>query len=102
MQPTFNEQIGDKEQRKLKARKRRNHGIWFGLGMFGVVGWSIAVPVVLGTFAGIWIDLHWPGPYSWTLMLLIIGLIVGCANAWFWIQKQRKRISGELEDNDNE
>jgi ATP synthase protein I len=35
-------------------------------------------------------------------MLLIIGLIVGCANAWFWIQKQRKRISGELEDNDNE
>jgi ATP synthase protein I len=70
--------------------------------MFGVVGWAIAVPVVVGTFIGIWIDLHWPSAYSWTLMLLVIGLFIGCMNAWFWIQKQRRAISEELENNASE
>lgn len=99
MNHDFSNRIGDKEQRKIRARKKRNHSVWFGLGTFGVVGWSIAVPTILGIFAGIWIDLHWRTPYSWTLMLLIGGLATGCANAWFWIQKQRQDISRELENN---
>ncbi len=102
MKQKFPNQIGDKEQRKIRARKKRDHRVWFGLGMFGVVGWSIAVPLVVGTFVGIWIDLHWPSAYSWTLMLLVIGLFIGCLNAWFWIQKQRRAISEELENNESE
>jgi ATP synthase protein I len=102
MKQKFPDQVGSKEQRKIRARQKRNHGIWFGLGMFGVVGWAIAVPVVVGTFIGIWIDLHWPSAYSWTLMLLVIGLFIGCMNAWFWIQKQRRAISEELENNASE
>jgi ATP synthase protein I len=102
MKQKFPDQVGSKEQRKIRARQKRNHGIWFGLGMFGVVGWAIEVPVVVGTFIGIWIDLHWPSAYSWTLMLLVIGLFIGCMNAWFWIQKQRRAISEELENNASE
>ena len=67
--------------------------------MFGVVGWAVAIPTVLGIFLGVWIDLKWPGPYSWTLMLLLVGLILGCLNAWFWVNRQRTMINREREPN---
>lgn len=85
---TLPKQVHDKEQRKLEARKEGKK-VWFGLGMFGVVGWSIALPTVIGGFLGIWIDSHWPGRYSWTLMCIIGGLVLGCATAWSWMQKER-------------
>lgn len=83
--------VGEKEQRKLQARQQRN-GVWFGLGMFGMIGWSVAVPVLLGVALGIWIDRRWPSPYSWTLMLLFLGFGLGCANAWYWLMRERQLI----------
>lgn len=94
----FSEEIHVREKRKLRARDKKTDEVWFGLGMFGVVGWAVAIPTVLGIFLGVWIDLKWPSSYSWTLMLLMIGLIVGCLNAWFWINRQRSAINRERED----
>jgi ATP synthase protein I len=73
----FPETIGAKETRKLKVRREAHHSIWFGMGMFGVVGWSVAVPTVLGVIIGAWIDRSWPSRYSWTLMLLFMGVVLG-------------------------
>jgi ATP synthase protein I len=42
----------------------------------------VVVPTLLGTALGIWLDNHNPGTHSWTLMLLVIGLVIGCLNAW--------------------
>jgi ATP synthase protein I len=83
--------VGEKEDRKLKARKEKDRSVWFGLGMFGLVGWSVAIPTLIGIAVGIWIDTTWPGPYSWTLMLLFIGVAVGCLNAWFWVKRESRR-----------
>lgn len=91
----FPEEVGIRENRKLRARKQKGRDMWFGLGTFGMVGWSVAVPTVAAIFAGIWIDLKWPGRYSWTLMLLVVGLVVGCLHAWFWISRQRNTIKKE-------
>lgn len=33
-----------KQERKIKARQEGERSAWFGLGMFGLVGWSVAVP----------------------------------------------------------
>ena len=85
---TFPKQVRDREKRKIDARKA-DKKIWFGLGMFGVVGWSIALPTVVGGFVGIWLDSRWPGRYSWTLMCLAGGLALGCFTAWNWIQRER-------------
>ena len=98
----FPAQVSSKERRKLKARKQGTSTAWFGLGMFGLVGWAVATPTVAGIFLGIWIDAKWSGPYSWTLMLLLLGLIIGCANAWYWVQKERKAIANDLKKDDNE
>jgi ATP synthase protein I len=85
----FEEQVSAKSKRKLKARKEGNHTVWFGLGMFGIVGWSIAIPTLLGIALGVWIDTKFPSQYSWTLMLLFVGVVLGCINAWYWIERER-------------
>ncbi|RZB32044.1 MAG: ATP synthase protein I [Desulfobacteraceae bacterium Eth-SRB1] len=89
----FSETVGAKEVRKIKARREKERVVWFGLGMFGVIGWSVVIPTLLGIGLGIWIDIKWPSRYSWTLMLLIIGVILGCLNAWLWIVSERKMIN---------
>jgi len=87
-----------KEARKLEARGDRDRGIWFGLGMFGVVGWSVAVPTLVGIALGVWVDRKWPGQWSWTLMLLFAGLGLGCLNAWFWLSRERRAIERRGEE----
>jgi len=97
--PDLAAQIGAKAARKLKARKS-TQGVWFGLGMMGLVGWSVVVPTLLGAALGSWLDHHHPGDHPWTLALLIAGLMVGCANAWYWVAQQEKAMREEPEDTD--
>jgi len=92
--------IGAKAARKLKAQHNPTPGVWFGLGMMGLIGWSVAVPTLLGAALGIWLDSHHPGNHSWTLMLLVIGLAIGCLNAWHWVSKENKEIQEEQEEPD--
>lgn len=84
----FAGRIGRHSNRKMWARGEKRSGLWHGLGMFGLVGWSVSVPALLLTALGIWIDSHFKGSYSWTLMLLIIGIVIGCFNAWYWIRRE--------------
>jgi ATP synthase protein I len=96
----FIRQVGVKETRKLQAQRKAMRTVWFGLGMMGLVGWSVAVPTLLGAALGIWLDKRYPGVHSWTLTLLIIGLAIGCLNAWYWVAKEDREIRVELEKKD--
>lgn len=80
--------ITRKATRMEEARRKKTESAWFGLGMFGMVGWAVAVPVVIGIAIGLWIDARWPGERSWTLALLLGGVALGCLNAWYWIQRE--------------
>lgn len=97
-EPTFSRQVGVQAARKLKAQREATKSVWFGLGMSGLIGWSVTVPTVLGAALGIWIDERYPSKYSWTLMLLLMGLIIGCMNAWHWVHSQYK----EMQEDDDE
>ena len=99
-EPTLAEQVGAKAARKLKARRHSHSGVWFGLGMMGLVGWSVVVPTLIGAAAGLWLDKHHPGSHSWTLALLVAGLVLGCVNAWYWVAKEDKAMRDEQEDDD--
>ena len=98
--PDFAGQVGAKAARKLRARRNAGQGVWFGLGMMGLVGWSVAIPTLLGAALGIWLDQRYPGGRSWTLALLVVGLAIGCLNAWHWVAKEDKAMREEQEDND--
>ncbi|MCL4745257.1 MAG: AtpZ/AtpI family protein [Burkholderiaceae bacterium] len=98
--PTLAEQVGAKASRKLKARRDGTPGVWFGLGMMGLIGWSVAVPTLLGAGLGLWLDQRYPGGRSWTLALLVGGLAIGCLNAWHWVSREDQAIHDEHEDTD--
>lgn len=100
MQPTdnkeakkFSKKVGEKAQRKLKALHNDKKSVWFGLGMMGIVGWTIVVPTLLGALLGIWLDKKYPETFSWTLTGLILGLLAGCLIAWRWINKEHNEIN---------
>jgi ATP synthase protein I len=99
--PALAEQVGAKAARKLRVRRDPAPGVWFGLGMMGVIGWSVAVPTLLGAALGIWLDDHYAGRHSWTLALLIGGLTLGCANAWHWVAKEERALRRAAQDHDD-
>jgi ATP synthase protein I len=96
----FGQQVKEKANRKLKALSENKRSVWFGLGMFGIIGWTVAVPTLLGAALGIWIDKKYPESFSWTLTLLILGLFTGCLIAWHWITKEHKEMNQNDEEND--
>ncbi len=95
----FATSVGSQASRRLRAR--RGNGVWFGLGMMGLIGWSVVVPTLLGAALGHWLDGRQVGGRSWTLALLIAGLVLGCWNAWHWVAKEEKAMR-EDEGNDSE
>jgi len=94
----FNKAVSAKLARKLRAQRDGGQGVWFGLGMFGLIGWSVAVPTLLGAMIGLWWDRHYPSTHSWTLALLIAGLVLGCATAWRWIAQEDAAMHDSSED----
>jgi ATP synthase protein I len=99
-QEDFGALIGAKEKRKLRARHLFRN-TWFGFSVFGLIGWSVVIPTLIGVGLGIWLDSHHPGHYSWTLMLLIAGLGIGCLNAWHWVSRENETIRREQDKVNN-
>ena len=96
----FQRRIAAAEARKLRAKRQGVQGIWMGLGTFGLIGWAVAIPTFLGVLVGAYIDSHYPGVHSWTLSLLVVGLFVGCMNAWHWVAREEKAIREDEETRD--
>lgn len=98
--PSFGRAVGSQATRKLKAQRESAHGVWFGLGMMGLVGWSVVLPTLLGAALGLWLDKNQPGRISWTLALLVAGLVIGCLNAWHWVASENEAMRDQPEDDD--
>ncbi|MFT6914206.1 MAG: ATP synthase protein I [Motiliproteus sp.] len=94
----FSQQVGEKAARKLKAQQQVAQTVWSGLGMIGLVGWSVVVPTLLGGVLGNWVDKQYPGSHSFTLMFLAIGLGLGCLNAWHWVAREDRDIHKQEND----
>jgi ATP synthase protein I len=95
---SFSKEVEEKAQRKLNAIHNDKRSVWFGIGMFGMVGWSVAVPTILGAVLGMWMDKKYPESFSWTLSFLILGLISGCLIAWHWITKEHNEMNQEKDE----
>lgn len=104
LQEEVSRRVGAREMRKQRRRAEGKHDIWFGLGVFGIIGWSVALPALIALAIGIWIDHTWPGRFSWSLMLLVVGVSLGCLNAWRWVQRERQMVQdrGEKKDAEHE
>lgn len=81
------ETVGRKAERRDRARREGRHTVWFGFGMFGLVGWAVAVPTLAGVAFGHWLDTRYPNGPSWAVTGLLIGVALGSLNAWWWVQR---------------
>jgi ATP synthase protein I len=97
--PKLASQVGSRAALKMKARRNPAPGVWFGLGMMGLIGWSVVVPTLAGAALGLWLDTHHAGKHSRTLALLVAGLASGCFNAWHWVDNEDKAMHEEDGDN---
>jgi len=87
----FQDDVARKAERRRRAQMEGERSVWFSLGMFGLVGWSVAIPTLLGLAAGVWLDHAYPASrISWTLTLLAVGAVAGCANAWHWVKNESR------------
>lgn len=91
----FGSTVGRKAARQIRARDQSD-SVWFWLGMLGLIGWSVAVPTVLGVALGVWLDRVVPVPFSWVLSMLVMGLALGLFNAWFWVRRESGGDDGEV------
>lgn len=96
----FHDQVGEKEELKLKAQRQKTDSVWQGFSVFGIIGWSVAVPTVILVLIGVMLDERYTGRQSYTLSLLGIGIFLGCMNAWYWVSRKMQEIKDEETEND--
>lgn len=82
------QQVEAKQQNMQRGRNHRD-ALLRSAAILGVIGWSVVVPTLTGVAVGIWIDGRWPGRFSWTITLMSLGLLLGCANAWIRIRSHQ-------------
>ncbi|SBP89364.1 AtpZ/AtpI family protein [Thiomonas delicata] len=56
------------------------------LAQIGVLGWIIVLPMLLGIYAGRWLDRIFDTGLFFTAPLLMLGLALGCWSAWTWMK----------------
>jgi ATP synthase protein I len=75
--------------RKGKAQ-REDKSFWRYVGLFGAVGWSVVIPMLIGGLVGRWIDLEFGGGYFWSVSLLLLGAVIGALNGWRVVEKDMR------------
>ncbi len=75
-------------ERMSRARSEPSESPLRGLGAFGIIGWSVAVPTVGGAFLGMWLNRVAPQAFSWPIALILGGVFVGGIIAWSWIDRE--------------
>lgn len=88
-QERFAREVRRKAERRRSAGDRRSILSW--IGVFGMVGWTVSIPALAGAVAGRWLDRTRDDQVSWTISLILLGLVVGAATAWYWVARESRR-----------
>ena len=68
-------------------RQEGEQGVVRRLAQIGVLGWIIVTPILIGVFAGRWLDGALRSGLFYTAPLLMLGVALGCWSAWRWMQR---------------
>ncbi len=88
LEDEFEVRLRRQRARIEKGRREKGLSFWRYVGLIGAVGWSVVVPMVLATLLGVVLDRKFKTGSGWTLGLLLLGLAVGCINAWRLITRE--------------
>jgi len=82
------ERMAERAHRMKTARSRATR-LWAGFGLVGALGWMIVLPMVGGAYLGLWLDRTLGTNLSFTLALMLLGLVAGGYGVWrFFLREQ--------------
>ena len=87
LEDEFEARVQRQTQRIEQGRREKGMNFWQYLGLIGAVGWGVVVPMLVGVLVGRAIDGKAGTEYAWTLGMLVLGLALGCFNAWRMVTK---------------
>ncbi len=71
--------------RLRKAERERPSLVSYSV-YLGTLGLLIAIPVVGGAYLGMWLD-GILGTYVLTLLMILLGVVVGAVNAYLYVKR---------------
>jgi ATP synthase protein I len=74
------------EARHRRWQREGDPSVARRLAQIGVLGWIIVGPMLMGVFAGRWLDRMFNSGLFYTAPLLMLGAVIGCWSAWKWMQ----------------
>ena len=69
--------------------------VYTTLAMISQVGISMVVPILLCTYAGVWLEKKFD--FSWTVIMIVVGVLAGVRNV-IAMMKRMKQITEEDTD----
>jgi len=78
----LDEAVRLRRRRRERWQREGERSIAQNLALIGTLGWTIVTPILIGIFAGRWLDRAFGSGIFWTLGLLVAGLALGCSLAW--------------------
>ena len=78
----LDEAVRLRRRRRERWQREGERSIAQNLALIGTLGWTIVTPILVGIFAGRWLDRTFGSRIFWTLGLLVAGLALGCSLAW--------------------
>ena len=81
------ESVQAQAERDLRWRQEGDAGVARRLAQIGVLGWIVVTPMLIGVFAGRWLDHFFASGLFWTAPLLMLGTALGGWSAWRWMQR---------------
>jgi ATP synthase protein I len=78
----LDDEVRLRRSRRERWEHERERSIGQNLAMIGVLGWTIVTPILIGIFAGRWLDRVFATGIFWTLGLLVVGVAIGCTLGW--------------------
>ena len=88
------EELTEELARKAVRLKLDNsQNISAGFGLIAALGGVIIIPILLGLWAGIFLDEHYPVTFSWRLSLTFCGFAWCMVNAYFWVKTEHEKIA---------
>jgi ATP synthase protein I len=79
----------DREEERGKEEVRHAWGISFL--RFGIIGFIIITPTLIGAILGMFLDAAIPGMLPWSVVLMILGIACGFYISWSWLVKEIRR-----------
>ena len=79
----------ERQARRMRQAEKDRPTLLAQTAYIGTLGLLFVLPVVIGAYLGDWLDSRLSGySVSWTVSLLLLGVIVGAINVYLFIRER--------------